>query len=487
MSQITQKLSSVPAKYLAAGICVFYLLTLRQGQTWMDDYAQYVLHAVNLAGGRPYADTGYILNPAYQVTGPVTYPPVFPLLLAGVYKIAGLNLQAMKAATVLAFAAFLYLLFLLFSPGLGSRRALLAAGLVGLSPVFWKFKDYLYAEYPFLLFSFAALYVYGRARAAEAAGGRWLPRALAAGLLAYLAYGTRSAGAALLPAFLIADLVERKKLSKTFLACGAAALGLAVCQGLTLHSDAVYAGQAAELLSRSSLPGTAAANFWTYADRLTLLFDNGYSELLAAGVLGAVAALAAAGFVRRAGREPLFAAYVLLNAVMLLLFPASDGLRYAFPLVPFLFYYALAGAQAGAERFRRAARYAAPALLLAALASYAGAYSRAQYGAFREGTGKAETKLLFDFIRSSVPPGEPVIFRKPRTLALYTGRRASMYHFAPDGELLAYFKSAGARYLITGAVFPEDAAFLSPFAARNPEKLSEVYFNADFKVYRLNP
>jgi 4-amino-4-deoxy-L-arabinose transferase-like glycosyltransferase len=451
----------------------------------MDDYAQYVLHARNLAEGRPYADTGYILNPAYQTAGPVTYPPVFPLLLAPVYKLAGTNLQAMKAVTVVCFAGFLYVLWLLFRRGLGERRALLVAALAGLSPVFWKFKDYLYAEYPFLLFSCAALCAWRLARAAEDAGGRWLPRALLAGLLAYLAYGTRSAGAVLLPAFLLSDLVEKKNISKTFLACCLPALGLAAAQWLTLHSDAVYAGQARELLSHASFLKAAAGNLLGYADRFTLLFDNGYSQIPAALLLAAAASLAAAGFVRRAAREPLFAAYALLNAALLLAFPAADGLRYAFPLVPFLFYYAAAGWQEYSPKFGRAARYIAPALLLAVALSYAGAFSKAQYGGFREGTEKAETKRLFEFVRSAVPPEAVVICRKPRTLSLLTGRRASMYHFGPDPELLAYFKEAGAGYLIAGAVFPEDRAFLFPFLERNPERFLRIYANADFSVYKI--
>lgn len=469
---------------LALAVGAFYLLTLRHGQGWMDDYAQYVRHAANLAEGRPYADTGYILNPGYQTVGPVTYPPVFPLLLAPVYKLAGLDLQAMKALTVVCFAGFLYVLCLLFRRGLGEGRALLLAALIGLGPVFWKFKDYLYAEYPFLLFSFAALLVYGRARDAERGGRGWLPRALAAGLLAYLAYGTRSAGAALLPAFLLADLAGGRRLSKTFFACCVPALCLAGLQALTLHSDAVYAAQAASLFSGTTLAGAVAGNLFGYADRFTLLFENGYVPVLPALLLAAAASLAAYGLVRRAAGEALFAAYVAVNALLLLAFPAADGLRYAFPLVPFLLYYALAGWELLSPRLGRAARPAGAALLLLLAASYAGVYSKAQYG-FAEGTEKAQTKQLFDYISANTAPEDVFVFRKPRTLALHTGRRAAMYHFGGDEGLLAYFREIGAGYLVTGRVFPEDVYFLLPFAGRNAALLDEVYANADFRVYRI--
>lgn len=472
---------------LAAGVCLFHLLTPRAGQGWMDDYAQYVLHARNLAEGRPYADTGYILNPSYQTAGPATYPPVFPLLLAAVYKFAGADLPAMKALTVFFFASFLYVMCLLFRGPLGERGALLAAALVGLCPVFWKFKDYLYAEYPFLFFSFAALYAWRQARAAEDGGGRWPPRALAAGALAYLAYGARSAGAALFPAFLLADLAGKKRFSKTTAACCAAALLPAAAQWLTLHGDAVYALQARDLLAGGSLVAAALRNLLSYAESFALLFDNGYLAVLPALLLAAFAAAAAAGLVRRGGREPLFAAYALANAALLLLFPASDGLRYSFPLVPFLFYYALEGWAEYGARLGRAARYAPAALLLAAALSYAGAYSKAQYGAFREGTEKAETKELFDFIRKGTPEGAVIISRKPRTLALYTGRAGAMYSFLPDAENLEFFRKTGAGWLVTGAVFPEDEAFLKPLVERHKKIFAAVYSNPDFAVYRINP
>lgn len=470
---------------LAAAVCAFYLLTLRQGQTWMDDYAQYVLHASNIAEGRPYARTGYIFNPSYGATGPETYPPVFPLMLAAVHVAAGPHLQAMKVVTVAAFSGLLFVLFLLFRERLGDGRSLLAAGLVGFSPVFWKFKDYLYSEYPFLLFSFGSLCVYGLARAAEAAGRGWLRRAIAAGLLAYLAYGTRSAGVLLPAAFLLADLVELKKPSRVFFACCAAAFVPAAAQWLAVHSDAAYVHVARESFAGASPAGIIGGNLLYYADSFTLYFENGYVPVLPALLLAAAACLAAYGFVMRAGKDTLFAAYVLLNSALVLALPRADILRYAFPLVPFLFYYALAGWELLRPRLGRAARSAGPGLLLLVLLSYAGWYSKAQYGRFGEGTDKAETKQLFEYVGREVPPADIVIFRKPRALALHTGRRASMYHFGADAELLSYFKRTGAGYLVTGAVFPEDRAFLIPFVGRNEKYFREVYSNADFRVYRI--
>ncbi len=471
---------------LAALVCAFYLSTLRPGQVWMDDYAQYVLHAANIADGKPYKLPGYIFNPDYQYTGPATYPPVFPLLLAPVYKIYGFDLQAMKAETVLFFSAFLCVLFLLFREGLPGAAPLIIAGLVGLNPVFWKFKDYLYSEYPFLFFSFAALYVYGRARAAEDSGGAWRRPAFAAGLLACLAYGTRTAGALLLPAFILADLLSGRGISKTFIFVLITAAVPAAAQNIFVHSDAVYLQQARAWFKDTSFFTVVYNNLRDYPGRFAMLFENGYERTAAWELLAAIFALSVAGIAALKRKTGLIETYTAINILFILACPAADGLRYGFMLVPPLFYYAFLGWNACAVKAGRAARYGGPALLLLTLASYGGVYSKANYGSFKEGTEKSETKQLFEYVSDHTLPGNIIIFRKPRTLLLYTGRASSMYQLGGgDDKLLAYFKKLGAGYLITGSVFPEDVSFLQPFVGRNAKFFRQLYANPDFRVYQI--
>src|SRR5262245_21869490 len=89
-------------------IGAFYLLTLRQGHGWGDDFSMYIHHAKNLAEGVPYGKTGYIYNPYIHLytsdqaqIGPQTYPPVVPLLLTPIYYLWGLNLNAFKIGLIL--------------------------------------------------------------------------------------------------------------------------------------------------------------------------------------------------------------------------------------------------------------------------------------------------------------------------------------------------------------------------------------------------
>ena len=66
---------------------VFYMLTIRDGHDWGDDFSMYIRHAENIAQGLPYAQSGYIYNPYNPSIGPRMYPPGFPLLLAPVARL----------------------------------------------------------------------------------------------------------------------------------------------------------------------------------------------------------------------------------------------------------------------------------------------------------------------------------------------------------------------------------------------------------------
>ena len=82
-----------------------------------------------------------------------------------------------------------------------------------------------------------------------------------------------------------------------------------------------------------------------------------------------------------------------------------------------------------------------------------------------------------------------IVFRKPRALALYTGRRASVYHVTGDNELWAYLRQIQATHIVvsTGPFGepPDDASFLGPFVSRHSQKLDQVYTNHRFNVYRV--
>jgi hypothetical protein len=92
---------------------------------------------------------------------------------------------------------------------------------------------------------------------------------------------------------------------------------------------------------------------------------------------------------------------------------------------------------------------------------------------------------LFDFVRRETPPDAVLIVRRPRALALYTERRASVYHSADDPALLAYFRQVQATHVVVG---PFDATPLLPdLVRRHPEEFEPVYEGVEYRVFRPLP
>lgn len=58
------------------GITSLYILTIRSGHVWGDDFVQYLQHAANLAANDPYGKRLYIVNPTLSI-GPPAYPRCF--------------------------------------------------------------------------------------------------------------------------------------------------------------------------------------------------------------------------------------------------------------------------------------------------------------------------------------------------------------------------------------------------------------------------
>ena len=140
-------------------VSLFYLATLRHGHNWGGDFAQYILHARNIATSQPYDETGYVYNLMHPEIGPRAYPPIFPLSLSPVYAAFGLDLTAFKAQLVLVFALSLLVTAKLFSVSLRPSQLIVYLLVVGLCPIFWVQKDAVDSEHLFILLWLSLIHI----------------------------------------------------------------------------------------------------------------------------------------------------------------------------------------------------------------------------------------------------------------------------------------------------------------------------------------
>jgi len=459
-----------------------HLATLRRGHSWAGDFAMYVRLAANLVEGRPVADTGYIYNPAYASLGPRLYPPVYPLLLTPVYGIWGLNLMPMKAELVLLLCAFLWLFYAAHRRHTAPIVLLAAMLTIGLNPYLLRFKNNVLSDIPFLLFTYAPLSLMR-----DAPPGTPPRRALANGLLLggaiYLAYGTRAVGLVLLPTLLTVELIRTRRLTRR---TGVALAAFALLAGL---QACVWPGTGSYLDQLNLDPRLMLRKVEPYLNMLNHdLWENGYSRLVRNGLFAATLALALAGYVGRIRRgATAFEIFPVFYLSAVILWPANQGTRFLIPVIPLYVLFAFDGLwQLRVLQRHNLRRHAVAGLAVVIFASYAGRAARGYLGPIREGAHVPESRALFRHVRDHTPPDAVLIFRKPRILALYTDRRASMCQ-APrrNDDLWRYIRRIGATHLVVSSRL--DRPFMKRFADRNAARLERTFSNAHFTLYRIRP
>lgn len=480
------RLSSLPGARISLlclllVIFVFYAATLRPGQSWGDDFAMYIHHAKNLAEGYPYSDTGYLYNPAVPVYGPRTYPPVFPIFLAPLYKLSGLNLTPMKWEQVVFFILTLTTLCALWLRDLHTPYTLALIAILGFNPVFWSAKDSVLSDLPFLLFFYGAAILVQSIVRHEL--GIW-PWSFLLGLTLYLVVGTRAAGIALFVGLPLYDWIHRRTIRKL------TAIALATCVTLILlqhHFLGALPGSYLEqirLISWHSIGVNLAtysrvlAGFWVASTRST------FSFLL----LALISLLTASGIYFRRTREltPV-EAFLLPYLAVILLWPFAAGIRIVFPFIPWIVFLALKGLGELTTRYSPRFVSWAPCLLLLLLSiPYAQAYRNIGFGPINQGEYLPEFNQLADAICQLTQPNDVLISFRARALSLYTGRPGSTYNYqGSDKEFSDYATKIHARYLVTGSAFGDDHGFLTHYVEQNSTGLELMYRNPKFSLYRI--
>jgi hypothetical protein len=470
-----------------ACVAVFQITTIREGHGWGDDFAQYVLHARNLATGQPYAPTGYLVNPEATAVGPAAYPPATAVLLAPIYAHYGLAFRPMKVAMALLIVVALAGVHLVFRRRLSRMDGVLLLAAIGFNPVLWQSTSNIGSDLLFLALCFLTLA--GAQAAARYAGPVAARAALGVplGLGIYAATATRSVGVALVGAVLLHGLLQRRRIA--LVAPGVAAIvamALMAVQRAWLPIEGAYVQWFQDTFSILA-PLVYARQ---YLGELRGFVENAHSLLAATGVFFIIAGLAAVGAWTSLRREIGVAdCFLVLYGGMILLFPPVQ--RYLLPIVPLLFFYAISGATAIGSRMAGARRLAPIGILAVLLAvTYGGAYSRASFGPVEDGATQPQFAELCAFIQTHTDPADRFIFRKPRALALFANRGTAPPSPETDAAGLdRLITRIGARYLVTANLrdpeFEMEQTTLMPLVAARPDRFVAVFANERFTLYRI--
>jgi hypothetical protein len=281
------------------------------------------------------------------------YPPLYPWLLSWVWRFNPQFPSNLTAAAWLTWISMPLLIVWLLPKqwarwGLSPVRIMILAALFAFNPYVIWLSSVLLTELPYLTLCMAAMLLVERARERED-----LPFALAAGVVAGLAYLTRTAGIALLPAATL-YLWRRSKNEGFRKAAGfamamlpfVAAWTIWMRSHLTPTSDPAltyytdYIGFQKMNVSLSDFPLVLWKNIDGYLWGLGSLVIPKVAASLIVKIMAQVTAVGMIlGAIRmvRQGKAELFAGFALVSTIMLLIWHYPPDERFVMPLWPLAF------------------------------------------------------------------------------------------------------------------------------------------------------
>ncbi len=460
---------------LLSAIALFQLLTIKPGHGWGDDFAMYIAHARNLVEGRPYSDTGYIYNNDEPIA-PRRAPPGLPLMLAPIYALRGADLVAMKSLMVVTFVVALAFLAKLIRRWDSERSALAVIALVGFHPLFWEFKNNVLSDLPFLCFFVISIWLMERTLVNPAP----VRAGVALGLAWWAAYATRTLGILLPVAFLLTQLGIFRRLHRSTLVALAVFVSLAALQTVLLQGPSEY-------LSLFSLqPEAIKSNALGFMTASRGLLDTGFSSRGARAAFAIASVLALTGLIRSwMRRQFLLPITLILYLTAAFLWPYNAGARYLIPVIPFYFFYVVVGLRTIEDKL---GRFGSALTVCAASLAFI-IYGARYYAAMRipepPGIDSPNAQSLFAFFRNTTRRDAVVIFKKPRALALYTGRRAAIYATSLRCDPWQFIDQIHATHVALIRRSRQDSSYLAQLRQERPNSVRQVFANDEFTVYRL--
>ncbi len=462
-------------------IGTFQLVTIRPGLLGAEDSALYLSHARNIALGRPYLATGYIYSIETAGYSPSAYPPVFPVMLAPLFRFNGTSPEAYKILMVCVVVLCLFAITLFYRDKIGPTYLLLLLILLGFNPYLTELKNDILSDIPFLLFLYVAFLLFGEGREPNAEWSSYLPRAIFAGFFSYMAYGTRAIGVGVILCVIAFSLMRYRKVTRFVIT---AALTFAVFAGLqsilvSVNSDYLHI---AVFKWRSLLQ-----NLHFYAGMTSYLWDGGVGSFARLAVFGFATLLALIGaFSKRRNSLDLGTIFFFGYGVFLLLWPIGQA-RYLLPLIPVYFYLITCGlltvSRFVSSRSQTAAKLTVAVVIGILMLTYVAKYTHSDFGPSSDAWDSPSAMQLYTLVQRSTPKDAVILAGAPRALALYTGRRTAQFPEALNQESLTkYIAKIGATHLLVARADADQmVALCGPACAVRP-----VFSDSKYVLYMLS-
>jgi len=506
------------AKLLGVALlCALYLSsTADQLGEWNGDAALYILLGKSIAEDRGYE--GPVLPGSYRHT---KYPFLFPAILASVIRIFGVNFRAIRAEVALIAVAVIIAWYFYFREKKGEAAALGLSAAFALQPYSFSFVTRTLSETPYLLLTGISFWSFSRWK--NRGKDIYFAISLACSVLGFFC---RTAGIALLAAFIAAIVLDSELRSRKALRINAAIVAMFI----SLAAGAFWTGyvllqptpavnyfqemfQSMEygtVLNPADILNRVGPNLWYYFSTLGINVVLGleYESVSAIVLSSFLWGLVVLGMIER-GRGLLEVFYPIISIIIIILWPNYMDFRFLYPLMPLLImfgYQAIKLLSRSLKTQGSVFAYTAFAIFFAVSLAYTFLIAKAQHtanpypSAGRMMFGYKIEKPVVDWaktfyafqppknifavgefivlnrIAAEILPRETVIASlKPSDTTLITGFRSVRLPVETDPEqALSYLESWTVEYLIVDRCSRETARSIVPLIRANPGHFEKI-------------
>lgn len=466
-------------------LLAFALLT--KDHEWGDDWASYLMQAVSISNGQTgefIQRNAFTMRESTHFIGPDAYPWGYPALLAPFTLACGpLNIFCLKFINLILWALFLVAFSLFLARRLPPLESAIVLAVFAFSPLLLNFNNQLGSDIAFLFFSTLSLLLIVRRNSISP----YLP-----GLALFFSFFVRTNGILLLPTLFCAqafDYLQARprvfpdlKRILTNEAIPYLVFGLLAFINLAIFP----AGEGSHLahLSQISLD-SLGDNLTAYFAMPAFFFSSlPYPDI----VYGLLLPFIFGGIVLNFKQDFPLVAYLIFSYALFILWPEQQGIRFLFPLLPLLVYFAFRGMDAArfalTDAHPRLGQWLARGFWLVVAASFAWtslSLARDNLAQKRGPYGNAFDPVsieMFDFIKSETPADSVIAFYKPRALRLFTGRASLLIDKCDALSLADYIVLRKSRGDVD-QVAPADIESCNPSV-----QVKQVFDNEKFTVYQ---
>ena len=460
--------------------------TLTRGHEWGDDFASYINQAKSIVNGttREFVQhNSFTIFESSNQIGPIAYPWGYPLILTPVYALKGINPLALKLPGLIFYAGFLASLYLQMKPRLPQTESLLIVCLFAFNPLLLGFLDQILSDIPFLFFSTLTLLLMVNNR--QPAN----KQLVLIGILLFVAYFIRTTGILLLASFIAMELVEafNKRTDRENLSAHSRAV-LAVCLlfGLLFLANILLfpEGEVSHLVRLQEFDiGTATQFTSSYFAVFGSFFGKGLAWQIVYYVLS-VFFLIGAWTERK--QDTLFLIFFAFWMLLLIIWPAWQGPRFIFPLLPIFIYFAFQGMKFVLrklpENYVKTGQWVfygfwSLIAIIFLFNSSRNAYVNLKNNRTINGPFDPYSQEVYTYIKEETPADSIVVFFKPRVMRLMTDHDSLMSTECDrilKGDYLVLSKKVGENQQIP----PEKIS-----ACNLP--LNQAFSNSRFIIYQI--